>query len=148
MFQRVIGHYAFSANMPKRSVESFHQMGIIVSYESIRRGLQVNAAAVMEEIVEKTRFHRFFISYDNMDFYENVRDQRLHNQSAIVNYTSGYICFMKPPEGGREDDTWLERYIDSDQIDRRLVNTLANEDFDLTCNVMITGPTDHGFHVI
>lgn len=35
LFQRVIGHYAFSGNIPKRSVESLHQMGIIVSYESI-----------------------------------------------------------------------------------------------------------------
>ncbi len=86
----------------------------------------------MEEIIEKTRFHRFFISYDNMDFYENVRDQRLYNRSAIINYTVGYICVMKPPESSREDDTWLERYINSDQIDQRLVNTPANEDFDLT----------------
>ncbi len=132
MFQRVIGHYAFSGNISKRSVESFHQIGIIVSYESIRRGLQVNATAVMEEIIEKTRFHSFFISYDNMDFYENVQDQRLHNRSAIVNYTTRYICFMKPLKGSREDDIWLEHYIDSDQIDQRLVNTLANKDFDLT----------------
>ena len=87
-------------------------MGVIVLYESIRRGLQVNATAVMEEIVEKTRFHRFLISYDNMDFYENVWDQRLYNRSAILNYTSGYICFIKPPEDGKKDDTWLERYID------------------------------------
>ena len=105
MFQKVIGHYAFSSNIPKQSVKSFHQMGIIVSYESIQCGLQVNAAAVMKEIVEKTRLHRFFISYDNMDFYENVRDQRIHNRSAILNYTAGYVCFMKTPEEGREDDT-------------------------------------------
>ena len=35
IFQRVIGHYAFSSNIPKRSIESFHQIGIIVLYESI-----------------------------------------------------------------------------------------------------------------
>lgn len=132
LFQRVIGHYAFSSNIPKRSVESLHQMGIIVSYESIRRGLQVNAKAVMEEIANKTRFHRFYISYDNINFYEHVRDQRLHNWSAIVNYTAVYICFMKTPEEGREDDTWLERYIDSTQIDQRLVNDVVNKDFNLT----------------
>ena len=80
-------------------------MGIIVLYESIRRNLQVNATAVIEEIIEKTRFHRFFILYNNMDFYENVRDQRLHNRSAIINYTFGYICFIKPSEGDREDNT-------------------------------------------
>ncbi len=57
----------------------------------------------MEEIAEKTRFHRFFISYDNINFYEHVWDQQLHNRSAIVNYTARYICFMKTPEEGRKD---------------------------------------------
>ncbi len=131
MFQRVIGYYAFFGNISKRFVESFHQMDIIVSYESSRRGLQVNAVAVIEEIVEKTRFYCFFISYNNMDFYENIHHQQLHNQSAIKNYTAGYICFIKPPEVGREDDMWSECYIDSDQIDQKLVNTLTNEDFNL-----------------
>ena len=112
MFQRVISYYAFFSNILKWSVESFHQMGIIVLYESIRRGLQVNAVAVIEEIIEETRFHRFLILYDNINLYENVRDQRLHNQSAIVNYISGYIYFMKPLKGGRQNNTWLERYID------------------------------------
>ena len=39
---------------------------------------------------------------------------------------------MKTPKEDREDDTWLERYIDSTQIDRRLVNDIVNKDFDLT----------------
>ncbi len=58
----------------------------------------------MEEIAEKTRFYNFFILYNNINFYEHVRDQRLHNQSAIVYYTTRYICFMKNPEEGRCDD--------------------------------------------
>ena len=45
---------------------------------------------------------------------------------------SGYICFIKPLEGSRKDDTWLEHYVDSDQINQRLVNTFANENFNLT----------------
>ena len=67
-----------------------------------------------------------------MDFYKNVRDQQLHNRSAMVNYTARYICFIKLPEGDKKDNTWLKRYIDSDEIDQKLVNTLTNEDFDLT----------------
>ncbi len=89
-------------------------MNIIVSYEFIRRSLQVNVTAVIEEIIEKTRFHYFLISYNNIDFYKNIWDQRLHNQSVIVNYTAGYICLIKLSKGGREDDFWLEHYIDSD----------------------------------
>ena len=83
-------------------------------------------------VTSALQFHRFFISYDSMNFYEYVRDQQLHNQSAIVNYTAGYICFMKTLEEGRKDDTWLERYIDLTQIDRKLVNDVISKDFDLT----------------
>ena len=130
LFQRVIGYYAFSSNIAKRSIESLHQMHIIVSYESIWRGLQVNAQAVIKEILDKTRFHRFFILYDNINFYEYVRDQQLQNRSVMVNYTAGYICFIKILGKGKEDDTCLDRYIDLTQIDQRLVNIIVNEDFD------------------
>ncbi len=73
-----------------------------------------------------------FILYDNINFYEHIRDQRLYKWSAIVNYTARYICFMKTPEEGREDNTWFEHYIDSTEINQRLVNIVVNEDFDLT----------------
>ncbi len=106
-------------------------MGVIVLYESIWYGLQVNTKAIMEEIAEKTRFYRFFISYDNMNFYEYIRDQQLYNRSAIVNYTARYIYFMKTPEKSREDNTWLKHYIDLTEIDQKLVNTVVNEDFNL-----------------
>ena len=130
--QRVNGQFAFANNVPKRFVEAFHQMGMIVSYESIRRGLNINAKAVMDTIVDKTRTCRFFISYDNMNVYEHSRDQRIHNRSVLLNYTAGYVCFMKTP-GSADDsnDTWAERYIDAHQIDRTLVNKLTCEDFEL-----------------
>ncbi len=72
--QRVNTQFAFANNVPKRFVESLHQMGLFVLYESFCRSLQANAKAVIEEILEKTQTRRFFISYNNMNFYENVRD--------------------------------------------------------------------------
>lgn len=133
LVQRVNSQFAFANNVPKQFVESFHQMGILVSYESIRCGLQTNAKTIMDIIVDKTRSSRFFISYDNMNFYENARDQRIFNRSSLVNYTAGYICFMKTPNM-MEDmaDSWEEQYIDSNQVDQKLVNELTNEDFDLS----------------
>ena len=94
--------------------------------------MKVNAKAIIEEIANKTRFHHFFILYDNMNFYEHVRDQRLHNRSAIINSTTRYIRFIKTPKEGRKDNSWLERYIDSTQINQRLVNDNVNNDFDFT----------------
>lgn len=66
-----------------------------------------------------------------MDFYEYVWNQQLHNWSAMVNYAFEYICFMKTPKKSREDDTWLEYYIDLTKIEQKLVNTVVNQDFDL-----------------
>lgn len=66
-----------------------------------------------------------------MNFYKSVRDQRLHYRSAMVNYTAGYICFTKTPGEDDRDITWAEQYIDSNQIDQRLVNEPTNEEFDL-----------------
>lgn len=79
IFQATAGHAAFAHNIPKRAVETFHQMGLLVSYESIRRALAANANAVEAELREKVQKYRFFISYDNMNFYEHVRDARIFN---------------------------------------------------------------------
>lgn len=39
---------------------------------------------------------------------------------------------MKPSEGDKKDNILLEYYINSHKIDRRLINTSVNENFDLT----------------
>lgn len=135
IFQAIVGHAAFAYNIPKRAIETFHQMGVIVSYESIRRALAANANAVEAEMREKVRTHRFFISYDNMNFYEHVRDARMFNQGAQVNYTAGYVCFMRPLNQSADGDssyTWQNQYLSANLIDRAAVNDLSAEDFTLS----------------
>lgn len=46
--------------------------------------------AFLNKILKK----RFFIFYDNINFYEKVKNQQLYNKAAFLNYTIGYICFM------------------------------------------------------
>lgn len=43
ILQMVLGHVAFAHNIPKRTVETFHQMGLIVFYKSICCALSANA---------------------------------------------------------------------------------------------------------
>ena len=131
LFQKIISHYAFFGNISNCFIESSHQMGIIVSYESIWRGLQVNAKTVIREIPNKTRFDCFIILYDNKNFYEHVWDQQLHEQSAIVNYIARYIYFIKTLKQDKEDNTWLRRYINLTKINQKLVNIIASKDFNL-----------------
>lgn len=132
ILQRINDQFAFANNVTKRFVEAFHQMGMIVLYESICRGLYINAKVVMDTIIEKTRISQFFVLYNNMNVYEHARDQKIHNQSALVNYIAGYICFMKTPGSiDDSDNTWAKQYIDNDQIDRKFVNKLRYDEFEL-----------------
>ena len=49
-------------------------MGIFVLDESLYCGLQANAKAIMEVILEKIQTRQFFILYNNMNLYKNVHD--------------------------------------------------------------------------
>lgn len=49
----------------------------------------------MDSIIKKTQSQQFFILYDNMNFYENIRNQRVFNCSTLLNYTMRYIYFIK-----------------------------------------------------
>ena len=95
LLQMVAGYFAFAQNMPKRCVEVFHKMGLLVTSKTVRQALTANSEAVLQTLRERVRNERFLISYDNMNFYEKVQDQRVHNKAHQVAYTAGYICFMK-----------------------------------------------------
>lgn len=82
VFQTVVGHAAFTYNIPKCAVKTFHQMELAVSYKSICCALGANANAVEREMREKIMTRWFFILYDNINFYEHVRDARIFNQAA------------------------------------------------------------------
>lgn len=99
LFQMLNGHFLFANHVLKRALESLHQMGIVVSSETVCRALQVNAKAILSRFKERASSQRLFISYDNMNFYKKVQDQRLYNKAHIVNYTAGYMCFMNAPDG-------------------------------------------------
>lgn len=82
---------------------------MIILYESICRDLSINAKVVMDIIVEKILAGQFFILYNNMNVYKHACNQKNHNQSALLNYTIGYICFIKTPRSmDNSNDTWAE----------------------------------------
>ncbi len=84
IMQRVNIQFTFANNVPQRFIESFHQICLLVSYESLHHSRQANAKAVMEENLEKTQIRQFFILYDNINFYENFCDQRIYNRDSLI----------------------------------------------------------------
>lgn len=74
IMQRVTGQFVFAHNLSKRFVKAFHQIGLMMLYESICRGLNINAEVVIDIIVDKTQTFRFFILYNNINIYEGLHD--------------------------------------------------------------------------
>ncbi len=89
------GYFAYVDNTTKRMVENLHYMGFLITYKTVRRALQTNALAINKELQKKAWERRIFLSFDNINFYEHKRDQRLHNKVHQVAYTAGYVCFMR-----------------------------------------------------
>lgn len=72
---------------------------------------------------ERVKNQRFSISYNNMNFYENIHDQYLYNKAHIVNYIAEYICFMNVPD----NSPFL--HISYKNVDYDAVNSLMAKDF-------------------
>ena len=67
-----------------------------------------------------------------MNFYEKARNQRLHNRGALLSYTAGYVCFMNTPGSStNSDDNWYERYLNTNQVDRKAMNNVKSDDLEL-----------------
>ncbi|MCJ1346581.1 hypothetical protein MMC31_004799 [Peltigera leucophlebia] len=129
ILQVTAGYFAYTENKTKRMVENLHRMGFLVTYETVRQALQANALAISKELKKKAWERRFFLSFDNMNFYEYRQDQRLHNKGYQVAYTAGYVCFMRSKGDHEIDGNWQQTYLDASQIDYSAVNKLVADDF-------------------
>jgi hypothetical protein len=70
-----------------------HQIGISVSYKFITKGMTALAESAAEELHKFCAPKpRFFVLFDNMNIFARVQDQRLHNQSELLNYIAGYVA--------------------------------------------------------
>ena len=162
VYQMVKGYFTFVYNVAKRCIDVLHFMGLCVSYKTIRVALKDNAKEVELKIQDMVWHNRFFISFDNMNFYEHTRDQRLHNKGHQLNYTAGYICLMdtgidtqridgdaESLDGGAEavSSNWKHRYLDSNQVDLSAVLRLEQEDFELA-DIEFRHRTDSSKHII
>ena len=83
----------------------------------------MNAWAILTMLEERVKSQRFFIFYDNINFYENVCNQRLYNKVHMVNYTARYIYFMDAL------DSSSLPHIRRENVDYDAINNLTAKDF-------------------
>ena len=92
--QNLLGNFLFAINAAKRCVKVLHRLGLSVTYETTIRALRYNGKTSHRKLLEDVRRSRFFVSFYNMNFHHNIRDQPQHNQIHQKNYTAGYVCLM------------------------------------------------------
>ena len=62
-----------------------------------------------------------------MNFFQNVRDQHMHNHARKVNYTAGYVCIMEC-YGKQQYECGS---LAAESMDRKVASVLSFRDFDL-----------------
>lgn len=113
ILQKVNNQFTFANNVLKRFVKVFYHKSMIILYESICRGLNINTKIVMDTIVEKIWTSQFFVLYNNINVYEHTCNQKIYNQNALLNYTIDYIYFIKILESiDNSNNTWIKQYIE------------------------------------
>lgn len=131
-----MGYFLYASNTAKRCIEVLHRLGLSISYETVISALRRNGEASLKQLRKEIQHRRFFVSFDNMNFFQNVRDQRMHNHARQVNYTAGYVCIMECC-GKQQCECGS---LAAESIDRKAALALSFRDFDLADD-----RTDHYF---
>jgi len=123
----------FPSNTAKRAVESIHRLGMTVSYETVTQALRGNSEGSHAKLIPLVNTSYFFISFDNMNLYQNIWDQHQHNRGHQVNYTAGYVYIM---DCCNEHSNQLRvscgcGFLPGDSIDHLLAMQRSYSDFDL-----------------
>lgn len=91
ILQMITGYYAYADNTTKRMVEVLHRMGLTVVYNTVRLAINANAEAIRGKIKQMAWEQRFFVSYDNLIFYEHRPDQRMTNKGHCHEKTGSFF---------------------------------------------------------
>ena len=124
----IASYYAFANNASKRMVEIFYWIGIIIIYETVQCAFQANAKAILEELKTQMWKKQFLVFFDNMNFYEKQRDERLYNKPIQLIYIMGYISFMHL-DYENENASYEKTFLRANHVDYDMVNQLVAKHF-------------------
>jgi hypothetical protein len=93
--QMMIGYYLFATRTGKRVMGVLNHLGICLSYDTVRRALQVNAGKVQALIAQRARNQPIALTYDNLTNKHHAATETLLNKSAMHCFTACGVIFLK-----------------------------------------------------
>jgi hypothetical protein len=122
LLQGFLAYTMYSFSVPKRIVSVFNRLGICSSFTSLSRALKSSGEKM------KARLHSWgsideamWYSFDNLTIQANVRDERIHNRSSLMQQVCGFA--VRPHDSKRRP-----RFSRSDR-NRHAVRDLNVRDF-------------------
>ncbi len=70
----VTGYFSFAHNVSKKRTEIYYKIGLVVSYKIVWQALNANGQTILRLLYKRVNIERFFLSYDNMNFYKKVQN--------------------------------------------------------------------------
>ena len=119
--QSHVGMFLFGSKASKRVINVMNRLGIAPNYQTIISSLKIKAATMAERLRSICKDNQaIWVSYDNMTYSANVRDQTLFNKATYVTATAGYV--VKPHESLARpmfihDDIQLRNAKDLNELD-------------------------------
>lgn len=98
LMQMIIKYHIFAQNMRKCCIKVFHQFDFYVSNKIVWQLLWANPTTIFKKLAIQTIKERFFVFYNNINFYMKVWENKIHNKAYQLNYSTAYICFIKEPD--------------------------------------------------
>lgn len=80
IYQIVKANFTFAYNVAKKCQDILHSIGLCILYMTICVALKENAKEVELKIKDLVWYNRFFIFFNNMNFYKHTQNQCLHNK--------------------------------------------------------------------
>lgn len=77
----VTDYFFFAHNVTKKGYEVYCIIGLIIFYKIGWQALNIHRQVVLKLLCKRVNAKRFFLSYDNINFYKKVQDQKVHNKN-------------------------------------------------------------------
>ena len=94
--QSMTGLYLYGSKAPKRIISMLSQLGVSISHATVLTHVKEAAKAAKSTLKKVAASgNAFQVSFNNVNFLRNVRDQRILNHNSMVSLTAGFA--VVPP---------------------------------------------------
>jgi len=100
--QAMLGVWANAVHIPKRAINTLNRCGVLVSYDTTRKGLRAVARWDREMLQAKIENNQpFGIFWDNLVRSDRKEEETITNRRLLEQNTSAFVHFLHLPSSAK-----------------------------------------------